>query len=203
MEKEIKCLKNWNHWILLKTQAPLEYAPICLYTCMCHHLSVSQSVLVAQSCPTLCDPMDSSPSASSFHGILQARILVWVSIPFSRGSSQSRDQTWVSCIAGRFCTIRATTEDHIPPCLVPRVALCRTPIHPVLRTLTCVYTLAYIHLLIGATLNIPSLFTKILLILQNLAKRSLLPHDLSLLPNKNNFYCPVLTFYLYALYNNS
>ena len=44
-------------------------------------------VLVAQSCPTLCDPMDCSPSVSSVHGILQARILEWVAIPFSRGSS--------------------------------------------------------------------------------------------------------------------
>ena len=198
MEKEIKCLKSWNLWILLKNQA-CSNLPLYLHM----PPSVSQSVLAAQSCPTLCDPMDSSVSASSVHGILQARILEWVSIPFSRGSSQPRDQTWVSCISGRFFTIWAITEDHIPPCLVPRVAMCRTPIHSVLRTLTCVYTLTYIHLLIGATLNIPSLFTKILLILQNLAKSSLLPHDLSLLPNKNNFSHPVLIFYLYALYNNS
>ena len=44
-------------------------------------------VLVAQSCPTLCDPMDCSPPGSSVHEILQARILEWVAIPFSRGSS--------------------------------------------------------------------------------------------------------------------
>ena len=44
-------------------------------------------VKVAQSCPIFCDPMDSSPSGSSVHGILQARILEWVAIPFSRGSS--------------------------------------------------------------------------------------------------------------------
>ena len=48
-------------------------------------------VLVAQSCPTLCDTMDCSPSGSSVHGILQARILEWVAVPFSRGSSQPRD----------------------------------------------------------------------------------------------------------------
>ena len=54
---------------------------------------------VAQSCPTLCDPMD-----YTVHGILQARILEWVAIPFSRGSSQPRDQTQVSLIAGRFFT---------------------------------------------------------------------------------------------------
>ena len=59
-------------------------------------------VLFAQSCPTLCDPMDCSLPGSSVHGILQARILEWVAISFSRGSSQPRDQTRVSCIAGRF-----------------------------------------------------------------------------------------------------
>ena len=48
---------------------------------------------VAQSYPTLWDPMDCSPPGSSVHGILQARILEWVTIPFSSGSSQSRDQT--------------------------------------------------------------------------------------------------------------
>ena len=53
-------------------------------------------VLVAQSCPTLCDPMDHSPPGSPVHGILQARILEWVAISFSRGSSGSRDQTHIS-----------------------------------------------------------------------------------------------------------
>ena len=48
-------------------------------------------VLVAQPCPTLCDPRDCSPPGSSVHGILQARILEWVAIPFSRGPSQPRD----------------------------------------------------------------------------------------------------------------
>ena len=56
-------------------------------------------VKVARSCPTLCDPMD-----YTVHGILQARILEWVAFPFSRGSSQPRDQTQVSHIAGRFFT---------------------------------------------------------------------------------------------------
>ena len=58
-------------------------------------------VLVAQSCLTLCDPRDCNP----LHGILQARILEWVAIYFSRGSSRPRDQTGVSCTAGRFFTI--------------------------------------------------------------------------------------------------
>ena len=54
--------------------------------------------------------MDCSPPSSSVHGILQARILEWVVIPFSRGSSQPRDRTQVSSIAGRFFTIWATRE---------------------------------------------------------------------------------------------
>ena len=49
--------------------------------------------LVSQSCLTLCDPMDGSPPGSSVHGILQARILEWIAISFSRGSSQPRDRT--------------------------------------------------------------------------------------------------------------
>ena len=57
-----------------------------------------------QSCLTLCDPMDHSPPSSSVRGILQAKILWWAAIPFSRGSSQPGDQTWVSCIVGRFFT---------------------------------------------------------------------------------------------------
>ena len=65
---------------------------------------------VAQSCPTLCDPMDCSPPGSSIHGILQARILEWVAISFSRGTSQPRDRTWVSCIGGRRFTLWATEE---------------------------------------------------------------------------------------------
>ena len=67
-------------------------------------------VLDAQSCLILCDPMDCSLPASSVHGILQARILEWIAIPFFRGSSWSRDQTQISCIAGKFFTIWATRE---------------------------------------------------------------------------------------------
>ena len=65
----------------------------------------SSIVLAVQSCPTLCDPMDCSPPGFSVHGILQARILEWVAISFWRGSSPPRDQTQVSCTAGRFFTI--------------------------------------------------------------------------------------------------
>ena len=63
--------------------------------------------LVTQLCPTLCDPMDCSPPGSSVRGTSQARILQWVAISFSRGSSRPRDQTHVSgvsCLTGRFIT---------------------------------------------------------------------------------------------------
>ena len=68
---------------------------------------------VAQSCPTLCDPVDCSPPGSSVHGILQARILEWIAISFSRGSSQPRDQTRVSCFAGRRFILWATREAYL------------------------------------------------------------------------------------------
>ena len=65
---------------------------------------------VAQSCPTLCNPVNCSLPGSSVHRIFQARVLEWVVLSFSRGSSQPRDQTWVPHIAGRRFTIWATRE---------------------------------------------------------------------------------------------
>ena len=65
---------------------------------------------VAQSCLTLCDPMDYSPPGFSVHGIFQARILEWVAISFSRRSSRPRDWTQVSRIIGRCFTVWATRE---------------------------------------------------------------------------------------------
>ena len=67
--------------------------------------NVSCSCEVAQSCPTLCDPMDCSLLGSSVPEIFQARVLEWVAISFSTGSSWPRDRTWVSCIAARRFTI--------------------------------------------------------------------------------------------------
>ena len=64
-----------------------------------YKVSLTLKVKVIQLCPTLCDPMD-----YTVHGILQARMLEWVAVPFSRGSSQPRDQTQVSCISGGFLT---------------------------------------------------------------------------------------------------
>ena len=74
---------------------------------------------IIQSCPTLWDPTDCSPPGSSVHGILQARIPEWVAMPSSRGSSQPRDQTQVSCIAGGFFT----AESPGKPVQKPRTLL--------------------------------------------------------------------------------
>ena len=65
-------------------------------------------VKVAQLCPTLCNPVD-----YTVHGIFQARILEWVAFPFSRGSSQPRDRTWVSCIAGGFFTTEPLRKPRV------------------------------------------------------------------------------------------
>ena len=69
--------------------------------------------LVVHSCPYLCDPMDCSSPGSSVHGILQARILVWFAMLSYKGSSQPRDKTQVSHIAGGFFTIWATRKTHV------------------------------------------------------------------------------------------
>ena len=69
-------------------------------------------VLSRFSCVWLCDPMDCSPPGSSVCGILQARILEWVAMPFSRGSSQPRDQTWVSGVS---CVGRRGSLPLAPP----------------------------------------------------------------------------------------
>ena len=76
-------------------------------------LCICECVLVGESCPTLWDPMDCSPPGSSVHGILQARIPEWVAIPFSRRSSQPRDLSRVSRIAGRFFTLWATNGHNL------------------------------------------------------------------------------------------
>ena len=72
---------------------------IKVFVCVCARL-----------CPTLWDPMDCSPPGSSVHGILQARILEWAAISFSRGSPQPRDWSQVSRNAGIFFTVWATRE---------------------------------------------------------------------------------------------
>ena len=76
---------------------------ISLEICCCY-------CLVAQSCPTYCDPMDCSPPSSSVHGLSQARLLEWVAISFSRGSFQPRAGTRVSCIDRQILYPLATWE---------------------------------------------------------------------------------------------
>ena len=71
---------------------------ICARTLTCTH------TLSAQWCLTLCDSMDCSPPGSSDHGIFQVRIIEWVAIFSSRGSSRPRDQTCISCLVGRLFT---------------------------------------------------------------------------------------------------
>ena len=87
---------------------PIE-PPESPYICLCVYIYMDVCVCVWKkkwkSCMTLCNPMD-----YTVHGILQARILEWVAIPFSRGSSQPKDRTQVSHIAGKFFTSWATRE---------------------------------------------------------------------------------------------
>ena len=75
----------------------------CIYLCIYAPLFLFWCCVCAQCCLTLCNPMDYSPPGSSIHGILQTGILQWVTISFSRRSSQPRDWTCISYIAGRFC----------------------------------------------------------------------------------------------------
>ena len=79
---------------------------------MSKKLMNDEKVLDAHSWLTLCDPMDCGLPGFSVHGILQARTLEWVVISFSRLSSHPRNQTQVSCNAGRFFTIWATREAY-------------------------------------------------------------------------------------------
>ena len=83
---------NWHLWKLCKLSPSHRDWNIGLVS-----FSKWSEVKVAQLCPTLCDPMD-----CTVHGIVQARILEWVAFPFSSGSSQPRDRTQISHIAGRF-----------------------------------------------------------------------------------------------------
>ena len=85
-----------NTHLALKSLLPSVQMSSCAVLC-----------LVTQSCLTFCNPMDCSPPGSSVHEIFQARILDWVAMPSFRGSSQPRDRTQVSHIAGRFFTVSA------------------------------------------------------------------------------------------------
>ena len=119
---KFKDLELWRwHWIIwvspIKSNALLKFKTveewvrdvIWGFSPLLQALKWSE-VLVAQSCLTLGDPMYCGPPGSSTHVIFQARVLEWVAISFSRGSSWPRGGTWVSCTAGRFFTYWAMRE---------------------------------------------------------------------------------------------
>ena len=89
---------------------------VCIYVYI--HIFLSFFFLVAQYVQLLAIPIESSPPGSSVHGIPQARILEWVDVPFSRGSSWPRDQTWVSRIVGRSFTIWATRKVQLSDLII-------------------------------------------------------------------------------------
>ena len=105
-----KCQTRLGNWttVWIASEASSLTWPICFppYSIPIWNLAC----LVTQSCPTLWDPLDCSPPGASVHGILHARILEWVAISFSRGSSWPRDQTQVSCIASGFCIVWISRE---------------------------------------------------------------------------------------------
>ena len=78
------------------------------------HINFPVLCSVASVMSDSCNPIDSSPPGFSVHGIFQARILKWVAISFSRGSSQPREQTHVSFIAGRFFTAKSPGNSNFP-----------------------------------------------------------------------------------------
>ena len=102
----------------------------CRAACICIVRVCAQSL---QLCPTLCNPIDYSPPGSSVHGILQARILEWVTMPSSRGSSQPRDRTLGSCIGRQ---ILDPLSHQGSPCIC--IYTCTQP-HVYEHTHTCIW----------------------------------------------------------------
>ena len=90
--------------ILFQTYKGMKYKP---------PIFLKLKVLVPLLCLTLCDPMDYSRPGTSVHGNFQAKVLEWVAISFSRGTSQPRDWTQVPWLAGRFFITWATKEVHL------------------------------------------------------------------------------------------
>ena len=107
-------IQRWLHWVpvfngkpdFLHCQSPSIRWELWFLPHLCYKVQFSLSCvwLRTKLCLTLCNPMDSSPLVSSAYGIFQARILEWVVISFSKGSSPPRDQIWVSWTTGRFFT---------------------------------------------------------------------------------------------------
>ena len=83
-------------WEVTEDRKQTKPPKIIFLRCNSKHAAAAKS---SHSCPTLCNPMDCSPPVSSVHEILQARIPEWVAMPSSRGSSQPRGRTQVSCVS--------------------------------------------------------------------------------------------------------
>ena len=94
-----KCIMKFFH--MIKLNYIYSYYGYTLKQSRIIHYEKDKWSEVAQSCPTLCNPMDCSLPGSSLHGIFQAIVLEWIAISFSRGSSQPRDWTWVSRFVDR------------------------------------------------------------------------------------------------------
>ena len=99
------CNQYFAKWSITCDYKASSLQCVCVCVCVC-----ACTRLVAQFCPTLCDPMDYSLPDSSVHGILQAIKVEWVAIFSPRGYSWLRYQIWISCTAGRFFYIWATRE---------------------------------------------------------------------------------------------
>ena len=109
-------LSLYNDKINIKKHKTHMPSRLCLLYNLCQQICVAimgsacMHAKSLQSCLTLCNPLDYNLPGSSVHGILQARILEWGAILFSRRSSQPGHWTWVSCTVGRFFTFRATRK---------------------------------------------------------------------------------------------
>ena len=108
MPDVLSTLTPANYWCQSAViQEPLQGCNglVCVCVCVFMCVRVRACAKLLPLCPTPYNSMHCSSPGCSVHGILQARILEWVAIPFSRGSSHPRDRTCISCIAGRFFTV--------------------------------------------------------------------------------------------------
>ena len=112
-----------NTWKKPKCPSTEEWIKKMCYTYTMEYYSTIKKNEIMPICSNMhvsnpCDAMDCSPPGSSVHGIFQAIILEWIAVSFSRGSSQPRNWTWISCIAGRFFTdwvMRENQKGVMPP----------------------------------------------------------------------------------------
>ena len=101
---------SWSYCVLLLMYYWIQ--PVNILLRIFPYMFIRDCYLVTRSCPTLCDPMDYSPPGSPVHRVLQGRILEWVTISFSTGSSHTRDWT-IFCIGKQILFHWTTREDLI------------------------------------------------------------------------------------------